>query len=187
MGQNVTLLGANYTGVEDVALPKTGGGTATFNDTTISSGGASASNIEVGFKGFVNGTLIIGEATMATATVSGTTLTLTNGFPVEPGGGSGNYTDISSSFYVDGPSDFHAVTDGNFVILYGFCGGHFQGFIQIDDSDYEPITTTNYYASIIVLDPADGTELDRASYDYGWQFGPYESDVEYYAVYQTQI
>lgn len=187
MAQNVTVAGASFTDVPAVELPKTGGGTARFDDTTIASGGAGANNIEVGFKGYVNGTLIIGEATMATATVSGTTLTLTNGFPVEAGGGSGNYTDISSSFYVDGPSDFHAVTDGNFVILYGFCDGHFQGSIDIQNSDYEPITTTNYYANIIVLDPADGTELERASYAYGWQFGPFDRDIEYYAVYQTQI
>lgn len=32
MGQNITLMGASYTGVEQVALPKTGGGTASFAD-----------------------------------------------------------------------------------------------------------------------------------------------------------
>ena len=32
MAQNISLLGANYTGVPAVDLPKTGGGTATFVD-----------------------------------------------------------------------------------------------------------------------------------------------------------
>lgn len=32
MAQNISLLGANYTGVPAVDLPKTGGGTATFID-----------------------------------------------------------------------------------------------------------------------------------------------------------
>lgn len=32
MAQNISLLGANYTGVPAVELPKTGGGTATFVD-----------------------------------------------------------------------------------------------------------------------------------------------------------
>ena len=32
MGQNITIMGANYTGVEQTAWPKTGGGTATFVD-----------------------------------------------------------------------------------------------------------------------------------------------------------
>ena len=32
MAQNITLMGANYTAVPAVQLPKTGGGTATFVD-----------------------------------------------------------------------------------------------------------------------------------------------------------
>lgn len=32
MAQNITLLGASYTDVPAVTLPKTGGGTATFYD-----------------------------------------------------------------------------------------------------------------------------------------------------------
>lgn len=34
MAQNITLLGASYSGVPAVNLPKTGGGTATFTDVT---------------------------------------------------------------------------------------------------------------------------------------------------------
>lgn len=34
MAQNITLLGASYSAVPAVQLPKTGGGTATFTDVT---------------------------------------------------------------------------------------------------------------------------------------------------------
>ena len=34
MAQNITLLGANYSAVPGVQLPKTGGGTALFTDVT---------------------------------------------------------------------------------------------------------------------------------------------------------
>lgn len=34
MAQNITLLGASYSAVPAVTLPKTGGGTATFTDVT---------------------------------------------------------------------------------------------------------------------------------------------------------
>lgn len=41
MAQNITLLGANYSAVPAVTLPKTGGGTATFTDVTDTTAAAS--------------------------------------------------------------------------------------------------------------------------------------------------
>ncbi len=41
MSQNITLLGASYSAVPAVTLPKTGGGTATFTDVTDTTAGAS--------------------------------------------------------------------------------------------------------------------------------------------------
>lgn len=41
MAQNITLLGASYTAVPAVTLPKTGGGTASFTDVTDTTAGAS--------------------------------------------------------------------------------------------------------------------------------------------------
>ena len=35
MSQNITWLGASYTGVEKITLPKTGGGTARFDDASV--------------------------------------------------------------------------------------------------------------------------------------------------------
>lgn len=58
MAKNVTLMGASYSDVPAVQLPQTGGGTATFTDTSDAS--ADASNINSGYSAYVNGTLING-------------------------------------------------------------------------------------------------------------------------------
>ncbi len=60
MAQNVTLLGADYPDVPSVILPKTGGGNAEFTDTSISDNAASASDIALGKKAYVNGSLVTG-------------------------------------------------------------------------------------------------------------------------------
>lgn len=62
MAQNVTVAGASYSDVPSVVLPKTGGGSATFLDTTISSNAAAASDIANGKLAYVNGALIEGTA-----------------------------------------------------------------------------------------------------------------------------
>lgn len=62
MAQNITLMGASYSDVPSVLLPKTGGGTAQFDDTTIASNGAAASDIASGKLAYVNGSLITGTA-----------------------------------------------------------------------------------------------------------------------------
>lgn len=51
MAQNITLLGASYTDVPAVLLPKTGGGTARFTDVTDTT--ATASDVISG-KTFIN-------------------------------------------------------------------------------------------------------------------------------------
>ena len=60
MAQNVTIAGASYSDVPSIEVPKTGGGTAAFFDTTISSNAASASDIASGKMAWVNGTLVTG-------------------------------------------------------------------------------------------------------------------------------
>lgn len=63
MSQSITLLGASYPDVPSILLPKTGGGTAQFDDTTISSNAAAAaSDITSGKLAYVNGSLITGTA-----------------------------------------------------------------------------------------------------------------------------
>lgn len=63
MAQNITLLGASYTAVPAVQLPKTGGGTAKFSDASITTAGPS--DVAEG-KIF-----LLADGTQATGTASG--------------------------------------------------------------------------------------------------------------------
>lgn len=58
MAQNITLLGASYSDVPAVTLPKTGGGTARFDDT--SDADATAGDIASGKTAYVNGVKLTG-------------------------------------------------------------------------------------------------------------------------------
>ena len=62
MSQNITWLGASYSNVPYLTLPKTGGGTARFDDTTIATNAAAAGDIANGKQAYVNGSLITGTA-----------------------------------------------------------------------------------------------------------------------------
>lgn len=61
MAQNITLMGASYSDVPAVLLPKTGGGTVQFDDTTDAD--ATAEDIYQGKTAYVNGLKLTGTAT----------------------------------------------------------------------------------------------------------------------------
>ena len=60
MAQTISIAGASYPDVPSISVPKTGGGTAQFYDTTIASNAAAASDIASGKLAYVNGSLITG-------------------------------------------------------------------------------------------------------------------------------
>ena len=78
MAQNITLLGASYSAVPAVVLPKTGGGTARFDDASITT--ATASDVASG-KVF-----LAADGTITTGTSSG-------------GGGSSSWTKVAETTY----------------------------------------------------------------------------------------
>ena len=63
MAQNITLLGASYSAVPTVLLPKTGGGTARFDDASVTT--ATAADVASGK------TFLASDGTITTGTASG--------------------------------------------------------------------------------------------------------------------
>lgn len=78
MAQNITLLGASYSAVPAVVLPKTGGGTARFDDASITT--ATASDVASGKVFLAN------DGTITTGTSSG-------------GGGASSWTKVAETSY----------------------------------------------------------------------------------------
>ena len=60
MAQNIELMGATYSAVPSVKLPKSGGGLAAFDDTTDAD--ATAADIAQGRTAYVNGAKLVGTA-----------------------------------------------------------------------------------------------------------------------------
>lgn len=118
MAQNITLLGASYSAVPAVTLPKTGGGTARFDDCTVVT--AEAEDVAEG-KVFVDAD---GTITVGTSTGGGGSVTQdAQGYIVLPsqGGGSSPLEIAQLTITVD-PSNpgydwpFEAYVNGQFMM-----------------------------------------------------------------------
>ena len=115
MAQNITLLGASYSAVPAVTLPKTGGGTASFTD--VSDTTATAADVASGTYFYT----AAGERTEGTASGGGgggTTSVTVNG-----------WASVALLYYVDGtmtvqnttsnPSPITCMSKSIFVLLRG--------------------------------------------------------------------
>lgn len=115
MAQNITLMGASYTAVPAVQLPKTGGGTARFDDASVTT--AIASDVASG-KIF-----LLADGTIATGTNSG--------------GGASNY--IHGEFTTQSTAGVQTVT-----IPYTGTGYPIMAVVVVKGGAYNSSNTTWY-------------------------------------------
>ena len=151
MAQNITIQGASYTEVPAVTLPKTGGGTARFTDMTVTT--AVAGDVKSG-KTIVlaDGSTAMGTATMADASVSGTTLILTDGFPIGVGFLGQNTELVQQVYDLD---------------------------IKLSDTTYSswtPSITANTIQASVTVSPT--ITVDTGNYDYYVKW-VYDTDIKY--------
>ena len=111
MAQNVVINGVTYSNVPEVDIPKSGGGTATFVDT--SDGTATAAKILDGETAYVNSTKITGSiSSKAAATYTPTTSDQTIS--------SGQY--LSGDQTIEGDSNLQAQYIASGVSIFGVAG-----------------------------------------------------------------
>jgi hypothetical protein len=177
MAQNITLLGASYSDVPSVELPKTGGGTAQFDDTTIASNAASASDITSGKLAFVNGELVTGTASGGGATLITKSITANGTYNASSDNADG-YSSVTVN--VSGGGGGGLVYETGFVtlsadastLLINFADTHTVApfyYMICDDSNQYQSMQINLFAAYYNYHQMFGNALttNGKSYEYG--------------------
>lgn len=175
MAQNITLLGASYSAVPAVQLPKTGGGTARFDDATVTT--ATASDVATG-KVFLasDGTITTGTSSGgggASNIVMGTFTGTTTGAAMDVTlnyNGSG-YPIVAVIYPTGGPYYANAPSDSNAYKWYNLIQNRaIAEFFLVKSEisttpDYSDTDSFNNMAYAIVYknSTSSGTSYTRAS------------------------
>ena len=147
MAQNITLLGASYSDVPAVTLPKTGGGTARFTDTT----GTTAVESDV-----ASGKIFVkADGSLATGTNSG-------------GGGGGSITQDQDGYLVLSP-DGGGGGGGDTWAWYGTNAELLKSeaaTVALEDTNYATWTPSTTSSVIYTLPSSGNIITDFSTYDY---------------------
>ena len=143
MAQNVSLWGASYSNVPSIEVPKTGGGTAQFDDTTIDSGAAGAADITLNKKAWVNGVLLTGTNQGGGGTEAGTVTQDANGFLVLDDDPPAGPTLITKSITANGTYNASSDNaDGYSSVTVNVSGG---GGLVYETGTWTPATDSEGY------------------------------------------
>ena len=168
MAQNITLLGASYSNCPAVLLPKTGGGTARFDDASVTT--AAAEDVASG-KIFLaaDGTITTGTGTGGGG---GSVTQDANGYIVLPstGGGGGGATQHTIHL------EFSDSTDTDIDVYYD------DSLLGTMITAYNPSTWT-YSTKTVTLAQLDGTTwYDKQSIPIGVELIDYDACLDDYAI-----
>lgn len=131
MAQDISLLGAVYSDVPSVLLPKQGGGTAQFDDTTDAD--ATASDILSGKTAYVNGVKITGTGGGGSANIQA--LSITQNGTYTASGGVDGYSpvtvNVSGSSGSDKEDDDVVFLDYDGTIVYSYTATEFASLTEM--------------------------------------------------------
>ena len=160
MAQNVTIAGASYLGVPRIEMPKTGGGTAVFVDT--SDANAAAGDITKGKTAYVGGTKITGTLEASSSGGAKETWVIKDTAPVDENSYELAKTDISFASAGAKFVAFEVATDGIVIWLKYYTSAN----TVLEPGSFEPgmgddrfLWKNNAYKAITFDTPPTGALL----------------------------